>query len=648
MTRGGAREVAVQGLRKAALLTAALLLALVFGVRDAAAQAITFDSASNSVGLNVGSLTWSHTVGAGSGRIVVVGVSIRGNSTVTGVTYAGQALTVVGTVSNGGSNHVEMWALVAPPAGTANVVVSLSSSAHVVGGASSFLNVNQTTPYGPFASTTNNTSPITLAVTSAVGEVVIDTVVTNGDVVSLTPGAGQTERWNNFTGTNASNARGAGSTQPGAASLTMTWTMGSPKPYSIGAFSLKPVAAPVLTISKTDSPDPVAAGSNITYTISYGNTGGSQATGVVITDTIPANTSFVSATGGGTLAAGVVTWNIGTVNAGASSSVQLVVAVASPLNNGTVITNGTYDIDSAQTAPTSGAAVTTTVTSAPVMNISKTDAPDPVAAGSNITYTISYSNTGNMNATGVVITDTIPTNTSFVSATGGGTLAAGVVTWNIGNVAAGASSSVQLVVAVTSPLANGTVITNGTYSIDSTQTAPTSGAAVTTTVTSAPVVNISKTDSPDPVNAGSNITYTISYSNTGNMNATGVVITDTIPANTSFVSATGGGTLAAGVVTWNIGNLAAGASSSVQLVVAVASPLANGTVITNGTYSIDSTQTAPTSGAAVTTTVSSAPVMNISKTDAPDPVNAGSNITYTISYSNTGNMNATGVVITDT
>src|SRR5207249_1573259 len=176
------------------------------------------------------------------------------------------------------------------------------------------------------------------------------------------------------------------------------------------------------------------------------------------------------------------------------------------------------------------------------------------------------SNTGNANATGAVITDTVPVNTSFVSATGGGTLAAGVVTWNIGALAAGASSSVQLVVAVTSPLANGTIITNGTYSIDSNETAPTNGAAITTTVSSAPVLNVSKTDSPDPVNAGSNITYAISYSNTGNANATGVVITDTIPANTSFVSATGGGTLAAGVVTWNIGALAAGASASVQLV----------------------------------------------------------------------------------
>src|SRR5206468_3822336 len=326
------------------------------------------------------------------------------------------------------------------------------------------------------------------------------------------------------------------------------------------------------------------------------------------------------------------TWNIGALNVGSSSSVQLVVQVASPLANGTLITNATYSVDSNETAPVAGAAITTTVSSAPLLSISKTDAPDPVNAGSNITYTLSYSNTGNANATGVVIADTIPANTSFVSATGGGTLAAGVVTWNIGALAAGGSGSVQLVVQVASPLANGSVITNATFSIDSNETAPVAGTAITTTVSSSPVLTLSKTDAPDPVNAGSNITYTLSYSNTGNANASGVVITDTVPGNTTFVSATGGGTLAAGVVTWNIGSLNAGSSSSVQLVVQVTSPLPNGTVITNPTYSIDSTETAPTAGAAITTTVTSSPVLAISKGDAPDPVSAGSNITYTLSY----------------
>src|SRR5438093_352169 len=100
-------------------------------------------------------------------------------------------------------------------------------------------------------------------------------------------------------------------------------------------------------------------------------------------------------------------------------------------------------------------------------------------------------------------------------------------------------------------------------------------------------MSASMTDAPDPVGAGANLTYTLAYSNTGTANATGVVLTDTVPANTTFVSATVGGTLASGVSTWSAGNLAAGASGSVQMVVRVASPLANGTSITNSTYSID-------------------------------------------------------------
>ena len=72
------------------------------------------------------------------------------------------------------------------------------------------------------------------------------------------------------------------------------------------------------------------------------------------------------------------------------------------------------------------------------MRVTKTDAPDPVVAGANITYTIAVQNTGTGGLTGVVLTDAIPANTTFVSASAPGTLAAGTVTWNIGNLAAGA------------------------------------------------------------------------------------------------------------------------------------------------------------------------------------------------------------------
>src|SRR5206468_1692647 len=165
------------------------------------------------------------------------------------------------------------------------------------------------------------------------------------------------------------------------------------------------------------------------------------------------------------------------------------------------------------TSSAAGPGVTTTVVSAPVLGIASTDAPDPVAAGANLTYTLSYSNTGNTSATSVVVTDTIPANTTFVSA-GSGTLSGSVVTWSIGSVATGASGTVSLTVRVNSPLASGTVIHNQTYSIASAQTAAVNGADDTTTVTSAPVLAISATDAPDPVVAGANLTYTLSYSNT--------------------------------------------------------------------------------------------------------------------------------------
>ena len=77
-------------------------------------------------------------------------------------------------------------------------------------------------------------------------------------------------------------------------------------------------------------------------------------TGVTITDTVPANTTFVSATGGGTESGGVVTWNIGTLQAGAAQQcVNMTVLVDTPLPQGvTTIDNTQCTIDSNETPPT--------------------------------------------------------------------------------------------------------------------------------------------------------------------------------------------------------------------------------------------------------------------------------------------------------
>src|SRR5207247_11309196 len=106
-------------------------------------------------------------------------------------------------------------------------------------------------------------------------------------------------------------------------------------------------------------------------------------------------------------------------------------------------------------ATSADATFTTTVTSAPVLAVSVTDTPDPVAAGSTITYTLTYSNTGSSGATGVVLSDTVPVKTTLVSATGGGTLSAGGVAWSIGGLAHAAWGSTRLRCGAGGPGANG-------------------------------------------------------------------------------------------------------------------------------------------------------------------------------------------------
>ncbi|HUU69389.1 MAG TPA: DUF4962 domain-containing protein, partial [Planctomycetota bacterium] len=130
-------------------------------------------------------------------------------------------------------------------------------------------------------------------------------------------------------------------------------------------------ALPVLTVSAAASPAAVKPGENITYTISYGNTGLAPASGVVISDTIPANASYVigSASNGGqyNAIARKVTWSIGAVAAKTAApypTVSFLVKVtgSGSIVNGGTITNGTYSIDCTETAAVAGAAVATTVT----------------------------------------------------------------------------------------------------------------------------------------------------------------------------------------------------------------------------------------------------------------------------------------------
>lgn len=228
---------------------AAILLGAGFLIATArpSAGAIALDARTTSVGTGT-SFTFAHTVGVGMDRVMIIGVSVfNANKTVTSLTYNGVALTRLGFLDGGtGSNdrRMEMWRMINPPVGTANVSVTFSTSAKTVIGVASFFGVNTTTPNGAFVSNEANTNLATLNVPSATGELVIDCMAVQGNAATATVGAGQFQLWNDYSRNNGGAVVGCASTEPGAATVNMSWSLSSADYWVIGAVSLKPAVRP--------------------------------------------------------------------------------------------------------------------------------------------------------------------------------------------------------------------------------------------------------------------------------------------------------------------------------------------------------------------------------------------------------------------
>ncbi len=141
---------------------------------------------------------------------------------------------------------------------------------------------------------------------------------------------------------------------------------------------LPPGLAPGLTISKS-APATVPSGANLTYTISYSNTGTANATNVIIRDPLPVGTTFVSATNGGMLIGGNVVYNIGTVIAGGGTQTVSFTVTVNTAPGGTV-DNNNYTIEGDGVSPIPGPPVTTSVTEGqptPTPSPNPTPTPQP-------------------------------------------------------------------------------------------------------------------------------------------------------------------------------------------------------------------------------------------------------------------------------
>jgi hypothetical protein len=194
-------------------------------------MAVAHENTSTAEATSVSSLTFSKTnTGTNLGLIVAVVLSdFAALVSISSVTYAGVTMTAGGAAveltAGTQRQSCRMYHLAAPASGANNVVITLSGTyGYIAAGASSFTGVDQTTCADAYVTGSALTTTPSVAVTSQTSDMVVDVAFTGGNKVSI--GAGQTQRWTQRDQVNTGSF-GWGSTEAGAATVTMSWVMDS-------------------------------------------------------------------------------------------------------------------------------------------------------------------------------------------------------------------------------------------------------------------------------------------------------------------------------------------------------------------------------------------------------------------------------------
>ncbi len=427
-----------------------------------------------------------------------------------------------------------------------------------------------------------------------------------------------------------------------------------------------------LAVSHAESIDPVIAGSgagNLVYTVTARNNGPSVASGVMLSEalSLPTGVTTVSITpsAGGTYNAG--TWTIGTlpVNATATLTVTLTADSTATTGSNTICSTAAVTgvteprLNTGDDSSTECTSVARNID----LTVSQTESIDPVVAGSganNLVYVLTVSNAGPSAASAVSLTDTLalPTGVTLTSASPSQGAYAGSI-WTLGNLAVGASATLtlNLTVAPNAASGNNSVCSAATVTGSAeTRINPGNDSVNTcTSVTRQVDLKVSKTNSVDPVGAGSgagNLVQTVTVQNLGASDASGVSLSEVItlpPAGVTIDSVTPSvGTYGAG--TWSLGSLAVNASATLAVTYTVSASTAAGTTVCDTATVTASNETRINTGDDSATRCAGVvrlTDLSLTKSANVSAVGAGQQIVYTLTARNNGPGDATGVVVSD-
>ena len=395
-----------------------------------------------------------------------------------------------------------------------------------------------------------------------------------------------------------------------------------------------------LNISKTVNNTHPKYHENVTFTITAHNNGPDTATGVIILDKLPAGLTWVSDDSEGIYNPTTGIWTIGTLANGESAVLKIIARITTSNTQITNIAsiNGTnYDQNSTNSESNS----TVTVDPASDLGITKTVNNTHPNYLQNVTFTINVHNYGPDDATGVIVTDKLPTGLKFISSNGNYDPATG--TWTIDTLGNGQEAVLNIISQV---IASNTQITNiaGVNGTNYDQNSSNNQSNATIIVNAASDLTIIKTVNNKHPKYLQNVTYTLKVYNNGPDAATGVTAIDKLPTGLKFISTDGNYDATTGI--WTIGTLANGQEAVLNIIAQV---ITSNTQITNiaEVNGTDYDQNSTNNQSNTTIHVDLASDLGITKIVNNSKPNYLQNVTFTLTAHNYGPDNATGVKVTD-
>ena len=417
----------------------------------------------------------------------------------------------------------------------------------------------------------------------------------------------------------------------------------------------------VLTLAKTSSSIVANSGASagnqpgdeVTYRLDYENTGSVEAVSAEIVDVLPPEVTFIeSLPAPDNINGQTLTWDLGSLPAGAKGGILIKTQVGDDLRDGTIIHNAAT-ISSTTTGTTKSNTWDITVLSSAVLTVDKAASIAAIGAGDTVTYDVTVRNEGSDSAVNVQVVDTLPGTTIFTSATGGGThsgdATGGTVTWTLASLAPGEQTVYHVTAEAAATLFDGDALLN---SVTVSGEKPNNGGSLpqvtdtlTLPVTEQPVFELDYSVSRATVVAGIRLIYAVTTHNIGNANAVDTLLTATLPPGTTPAVIDGGGRFENGRAVWSTSSLPPTGPITLQFAVDPDTNLPEGTQFISKA-NISATNAAPKSGTAFTLLVGE-PDIDVVKTGNAEII-AGEDISYRITVQNVGTVVAPGVSLEDT